>query len=340
MQRFKSFIAEQHVLTEAEGDASADTKGKLHEILTGFHLRGNKHMLKHPDKEGDTPKQAHEKLKETIAPIEHKKINTRAKSAAADIKKKVETHGHKIHDVSWTSKPGDLHRATGIHASQKEDTSDIVVHTKNSRGNVKHHGISLKVSDKTKHVPISNPGMESTGGAEKHLEAHKKHILEKFPHLKGMGVKERKEHMRNNPKLNEYVRSKNTETLTKMAKHLGEHLNSLPTHKLAEHIRTHVLAANPTPMQKAGHNHMRHTTYETKTGIHHHSIVPSEHYEHILKDHKNLTVLHNGSRVAFFHKGRQFATHGLKFKSQSDPLGHVGGRTQSPGAPIHEDEKD
>jgi hypothetical protein len=101
----------------------------MHELLVGYHLKGGKHMSRHPDKTGDSPKQAHDKLKATVHPNDYKKMNARAKSAAADIRKKVEVNGHKIHDVHWTSKPGDIHRSTGIHASQKEDASDIVITT-------------------------------------------------------------------------------------------------------------------------------------------------------------------------------------------------------------------
>jgi len=112
-----------------EGKVSSDTKGKMHELLVGYHLNGGKHMSKHADKVGDTPKQAHDKLKATVHVNDYKKMNARAKSAANHIKKQVETNGHKIHDVHWTSKPGDIHRSTGIHSSQKEDASDIVITT-------------------------------------------------------------------------------------------------------------------------------------------------------------------------------------------------------------------
>lgn len=120
----------ESVTLPEKGKVSSDTKGKLHELLVGYHLKGGNHMSKHPDKVGDSPKQAHDKLKSMVHPDDYKKINARAKSAASDIKKQVEVNGHKIHDVHWTSKPGDLHRTTGIHASQQEDSSDIVVTTR------------------------------------------------------------------------------------------------------------------------------------------------------------------------------------------------------------------
>ncbi len=116
-------------LLPEDGKVSSDTKGKMHELLVGYHLKGGKHMSKHVDKEGDSPQEAHDKLKKSVHPNDYKKMNVRAKSAANDIKKQVEQNGHKIHDVHWTSKPGDIHRSTGIHASQKEDSSDIVITT-------------------------------------------------------------------------------------------------------------------------------------------------------------------------------------------------------------------
>ena len=112
-----------------EGKVSSDTKGKMHELLVGYHLLGGKHMEKHPDKQGDSPEEAHNRLKKTVHPNDYKKMNDRAKSAAADIKKSVEKNGHKIHQVHWTSQPNDLLRTTGIKASQKEDSSDIVITT-------------------------------------------------------------------------------------------------------------------------------------------------------------------------------------------------------------------
>ena len=112
-----------------EGKVSSDTKGKMHELLVGYHLLGGKHMEKHPDKNGDSPEEAHDRLKKTVHPNDYKKINDRAKSAAADIKKKIEVNGHKIHQVHWTSQPNDLLRTTGIKADQKQDSSDIVVTT-------------------------------------------------------------------------------------------------------------------------------------------------------------------------------------------------------------------
>ena len=86
---FVNFIYEQELLEESTGEGS-DIKGKLHEILTGYHLLNGKHMTKHPDIDGDSPKQAHDKLKAKVLAQEngketYKKIYNRAKSTAEDL---------------------------------------------------------------------------------------------------------------------------------------------------------------------------------------------------------------------------------------------------------------
>ncbi len=318
---------------ELAGKASSDTKGKLHELLVGHHLLGGKHMTKHKDKEGDTPKQVHDKLKVTIHADEYKKIYKRAKESAEDIRSRIEINGHKIHDVHWTSQSGDIKRSTGIESSQKQDASDIVVHS-NKGKSIKHHGVSLKVSDSsTKHVPVSNPGIEATHGADHILEKHRKHILSKYPVLGKLSVSDRKEKMKNDPKMNTYIRNKNKETLTNMTRHLHEKLKSMNHKDLVNHIKTHVLQSNPTPMQQAGHEHIRHTTYFSGGKNKHHAINPSEHHEHIFKDAKNITIHHDnkGSSIIFKHKDKSFASHRMKFNSQSDPLSAVKGSGVSAG---------
>lgn len=316
-----------------EGKVSSDSKGKLHELLVGHHLLG-KHMSKHPDKDGDSPKVAHDKLKASIHSNDYKKINARAKSAANDIKKQAEAHGHKIHDVHWTSKPGDLHRSTGIHASQKEDASDIVVTTHHPKTKaIIHHGVSLKVTDtSSKHVPTSNPGIEHAGPeAKEHLKQHRKDIVEKHPELmSASNASERKGMMKANPKMHDYVKSKNKETLNKVAKDLHTHLNSLPKSELVHHIK-HILHSKSTPMEKEGHKHSRHITYTSKNDFKHHSINPGSHHEHIYRDSRNITVHHSGSSIHFKHNGKTFGRHAIKFSSQSDPLSPIKGSGQTAG---------
>lgn len=308
--------------------ANADTKGKLHEILTGYHLLGGKHMSKHPDIDGDSPEEAHKKLKDKISAEDYNHISNRAKEAAEDLRKQIEVGGHKVHDVHWTSKPGDIKRSTGIDSTQKQDASDIMVHTKRAGDTTSTHtGISLKVSDKTnKHVPVSNPGMESTYGAEHVLDAHREHLKEKFPELENATNKEsRKELMKSNPKMEEYVKAKNKEVMSDIATHLHTKLSSMSHEDMVQHIKTHVLQSNPTPLQQAGHGHIRHTTYVKKGQNAFHSVDPSTHYEHIFSNPENITIQKSGTSINFLHNGKKFASHRIKFTSQSDPLSGIKG---------------
>lgn len=307
---------------ETKPSASSNTKGVLHEVLVGYHLKGKKHMEHHEGKTGESPKELHDRLKSTISHEEYKKIHDRAKASADHIKEHLKSMGHSVHDVHWTSKPGDLHKSTGIEASQKEDASDIVVHVKDKKGKKSFHGISLKVSDKkNKHLPVSNPGSESMYGAHHLIKAHRESMEKQHPKLKNSNAKGRKEYVRSlSAKENAKVREQNVKTLHKVCDHVHDHLKNAGTHAIAEHIRTHVLQSHQTPMQKNGHHHWRMTTYAGKSDKEHahHIIDPHSHYEHILKDHKNITIHKNGTSIIFKHKGKQFAKHRMKFESGSD----------------------
>jgi hypothetical protein len=316
------------------GKVANNTKGVLHELLVGYHLNNGNHMEKYRNEEGESPKQAHDRLKATIHTDNYKKIHDRAKSAAEDIRKQAETRGHKISTVHWTSKPGDLKQSTGIEASQQQDASDIVLHTHHSSDKSKKKprfmGVSLKVSDKPdKHVPSSNLGIESLGPkAKKTFDDHRKSILSAHPKLQKATNKEtRKEWLKSNQKAQEHIKRKNGETLVKVAKDLSDHLNDAHHKDLVTHIRK-VVHAHSTPMQDEGHEHIKHITYGAKT-TKHHTVNPAADFEHILKDHKNITVHHSGTGVLFKHKGKTFAKQTIKFDSQSDPLSSLksAGRT-------------
>jgi hypothetical protein len=322
--RFKSFITEE--------SSSSDTKGKLHELLVGYHLNGASHMIHHEDKNGETPTEVHDKLKQSISPEEYNKISERAKSTANDIKRQVETGGHKITKIHWTSKPGDLKKSTGIEASQTQDASDIVIHTSDGK-KPKFHGVSLKVTDTAKkQIPVSNPGIKSTLGGEAIHKEHKESIIKLYPELgKARNKDERKQIVKNNPKMASDIKARNQKTLTSIAGNLHSKLSNMNSEDLVQHIRNHVLASNKTPMQEQGHSHIRHTTYEKGGEYQHHSIDPSLHFEHILQDHKNISAEHSGTNIHFYHtdpksgKKTKFASHRIKFSSQSDPLSSIKG---------------
>lgn len=332
----------ERILLEAKEKSEGsnqNTKGVLHELLVGYHLRGGKHMtrFKSAEQEGkETPTQAHDRLKKSVKPEVYKKYYDRAKSAANDIRNHIEKQGHKIHDVHWTSKPGDIHRSTGIHSTQKEDASDIMIHAK--KGNKTHyHGISLKVTDDAnKHVPVSNPGMHATYGGKSILDKHREEVSKKFPVLTKLSVEDRKAKLKSTPHMQKWVKQKNGETLHKLGKHLHDKLSKMAPHELAHHIQTHVLQSNQTPLQKAGHSHLRHTTHYSRGKVVHHSYDPHGKYGEIFKNPQHIThnveVSHTGgAAVHFKYKGKPFASHRLKFTSQSDPLGGIKGNGQTVG---------
>lgn len=342
MKSFRQYIEEQtdYLLEglewlfeeEEKGDPAKpgnNTKGVLHEVLVGHHLLGGKHMRHHSGKTGETPRQVHDRLKKTLHPNDYKKINKRAKASADHLKKHIESSGHKIHDVHWTSKPGDLHKSTGIHASQKQDASDIVVHSRDKNGRKTHHGVSLKVTDRTsKHIGVSNPGKEAMYGAHHLITAHRESLEHQHPALKKSNAAKRKAYVKSLPEHERNkIRTQHTEVLRKVSEHVHKHLENAGTHAMAEHIRTHVLQSHQTPMEKEGHHHLRMTTHantktnQKKTGEEHghHILKPHEHYEHMLRDHQNLSAHHQGTSVVFKHKGKKIATHQMKFNSQSDP---------------------
>jgi hypothetical protein len=301
---------------------SSNTKGVLHELLVGYHLREKQHMEKHPDVNGDSPKQAHDKLKSQVSPEEYNAMNKRAKAAAEDIKKRVGSHGT-IDRVQWTSKAGDLHRATGTHATQKEDASDIVVTTRNSLNEEKHHGISLKVTDKKSgNLPVSNPGVESTHGGEEVLKQHRKKLLKRHPWIsKITNADDRKEYMRSNPSIQKDVREANSKALNDVVEHLHNQIQAMTPKQRADHIRK-IIAAKKTPMQTQGHAHIRHTTYGDGSTS---ATDPSTAHEHMLNDHKNITVSRSGTSIIFSHKGKPFAKHRLKFENADNPTSSIKG---------------
>lgn len=333
---YDSYEVLDEAAKETASKVSSNTKGVLHELLVGYHLNNKKHMEKHDSKEGDSPREVHDKLKSTLHPDDYKKINDRAESAANHLKKHIETNGHKVSGVQWTSKKGDLEKATGIPASQKQDSSDIVVSThKKQDGSKKvtHHGVSLKVTDATsKHVPTSNPGLDNAGpNARSHLDNHRKEIVHRYPELKkASNASERKGMLKANPEMAKHVKAKSGEVLHKIAKDLHHHLSTAPKSELVDHVR-HLLHSEKTPMEKEGHTHIRHITYRSGSAHAHDTVRPGTHHEHIYNDPSNITVHHSGTSVVFKHKGKTFARHRLKFESQSDPLGSIKGSGETAG---------
>jgi len=303
-------------------------KGVFHELLTGYYLTGMKHIKDPKGRPGETSKQAHDRLHKQAMAHGGKKIidaaHAKAKAAADDIRKQVGNVKH----VHWTSKSGDVERVTGVKVpNQKDDASDIIVtdHTG------KHHGISLKVSDKTAKVPASSLGQKSSGRKTVRLSGdHKAKITALHPELKGKNARARRQWAADNPEKHAQVKQMNQRALGNVAK---KHAREMKARlrlggKHVDHVINHlrdVMGAKKAPMQDAGHNYIKHTTYQNKSGIHHHTSNPGGDHEHIFqaikKDPKRLTVTHTSGGTLNFHlDGKKFASQSHKFDSQSDPL--------------------
>jgi hypothetical protein len=331
-----------------EGGVSNNTRGVLHELLTGKALNGGNHMTSYhlvdeKTKKKETPEEAHNRLKSQIHPKDYAKIKAGADSAAKDIHASIaKTHpGHKITNVSHTSKPGDTEKVTGVKASQKEDSSDLYITTKHPKtGKVVHHGRSLKVSENSsKNVPSSSLGKKSSGSmADTLFKAHQKKIKAMHPELTDIKKEDhhqdlpaaRKEWAEKNPEKHKQIKTENLKLLRSVSHEHGAELQ----HKLrngnheevVNHIRD-VLHAHTTPAEQAGKGTFsKHTTYKTAKGTQHHESHPGHDYEHILKDHANITVKSSGTGVHFYHTDpktgveKKFATQTHKLDSQSDPL--------------------
>jgi hypothetical protein len=282
-------------------------------------------MQKHVDINGLSPQEAHDKLRSQVSPEAYDQINKKAKFAAEDLRKRV---GGKIANVHWSSKPGDIKRTTGIESSQKEDPSDIIVTTNDGR----HHGISLKTSENTEHVPIANPGAEALHGADHILAMHRENIKQNFPSIaQQTNARGRKDVVRADPEMQANVRALNRQTLAAMSQHLHKKLSEMPPEELVHHLRSNVLHAHTTPMQEQGHNHLRHTVWGSGDKLQAKAIDPGSHYEDILRSPQHITVQNTGQGVAFLHKGVPFARQNVKFDSQDDPLSSVKSATQDIG---------
>lgn len=335
--KFKTFhtLSEQATQAALTANAKNNRDGVMHEILVGKHINGGQHMPNHANKNGESAHEAHDRMKATMSKDEYHHANNKAKAAAKKF------HGHlkenhpnvKIHKVHWTSKPGDLHSSTGIHAGQKEDSSDICITSKHHDGSHKYHGVSLKNTKKSSvNIGTSNHGHETQHpSAKEDHKAHHENLHKIAPELKHItNSKNRKNWMRDpvNKKKADKIRTANKKVLAQHAKkhvdHLVKKLSSKDP-KDHDHVKQHIrdtLAAKKTPMEKNGHEHVRMTSTVFKGEHKNHISRPGHDHEHIFNDHDfhhNTTVHHTGGGHVIKHKGKTVASFSYKFNSQSDP---------------------
>lgn len=359
MLNFSNFLVEEKAKKEDFGNLDNNSKGVLHELLVGYHLRSSKHMDQHPDSNGLSPEQAHDELAKRITPAQYKNFSERARKAADDILKQKGMTKDDVGNVQWTSKSGDIKRAIGIDSSQAEDDSDIIMTHKNGQ----HHGITLKVSDDAKPITLSNVGAESTYGGKNIFDKHKNDLLAAYPDLDPENMKNnkkvrqaavnrvirkaaergktispeeakvgaddlRKAWLETNPAAKADIKNRTGSMLRSTVANMRSELDKLTPDQLAHHLRHIVLHAYKTPKEALGHTHMRHFTgggLDPKME----SKRPGEDYEHFLSKPENIKVTHSGTSIYYHYhdpetgKAIPFAMQTAKASSQSDPFSNL-----------------
>lgn len=296
----ESAVDESTELFEA---VSSNDKGVLHELLTGKELNGGKHM-------SDAAKDKHDEIKSKITPDEYKNHVGLAVGTADHIRKHF---GPDIASAHWSSKPGDIGKITGTHESQQQNSADIILKHKGGA----HVGISLKVTQKKNgKVPMGNPGAKQTDthlgtDATKHYDDARVSMEKKHKELHGKSRVEQKAIIKANPEIRSDAEKHSNDAIKKIRDTWHEKLTKMPSDKLSDHLRNNLLHAHKTKVP----------LYKVTTGGHgdDHS-VHVEHsetaHDHILNDHKNITVHKAGNNsIEFKHEGKTFLRHRLKPES-------------------------
>ena len=290
-------------LTEA---VSSNDKGVLHEILTGKELNGGKHM-------SPEAQRTHDDIKKRLSPEEYTNHVKLAKGTADHLRQKF---GKDIASAHWSSKPGDIGRITGVHETQQENSSDIILRHKNGA----HVGISLKITQKKNgKVPVGNPGAKQTDSqlgtnATQHYENAREALVKKHKELQGKSKVEMKQIIKDNPKIRASAEELSNKAIGKIRDEWHHALSQMHPQALSDHIRNNLLHAHKTKLP----------LYKTTTGGHgdDHS-VDTEHsetaHDEMLKDPKNITVEKSGNNsIIFKHNGKQFLKH--RIKPESTPI--------------------
>jgi hypothetical protein len=197
MLHFKSFLTE-NALYLTEEIASNDAKGKLHELLTAYHLSHTDDSQKHlPERFASettnskgkkvikSPTETHDEIKNSISEADYTEAHNRAKEAADNIRAHLKEH-HGIEDkhmkgVYWTSNKKDHKELTGI--DDPNSNADLMIkYTHPETGEETHHGISLKVGSENPN--LANPGFDQLDRLTKSDKAEQSdttanHIIEK-----------------------------------------------------------------------------------------------------------------------------------------------------------------
>jgi hypothetical protein len=329
MIRFREFLS-SYLYESIKKKTDAQTNGDMHELLTGYHLLGGKHMEKHPNSKKETPEEAHDRIKKTMTPQDYDDHFQRAKHAADAILKHV--GGRKnIKHVQWSAKSGDVGKITGVNKTQNEDSSDIYITKKNG----KHLGISLKAhKEKGKAAHLMAPGLgsiENSLGFKKSsqdmINAARKTLEDKYENeIKGKSRDALKKIVPNNPQLRADEAEERKKLLPAIASRWHKAYSQLPKPELARHLRN-LLHANNT-----GQDHIRVVSSGVNGNYHTSLINTHTQYDHYLNDHTNLDVTHTDNSVNFRHKGNNIVSLRLKTEGGAGILKTIKSDVQLTGA--------
>lgn len=271
-------------------------------------------MDKFPDVPWDSPKESYDKLRLLITNDEYSIFEKRAIFTAQQISSFLNTD---IQNVHWTSRPGDIERATGYNVSQQDDASDIVIEHNG------YTGISLKVSDKkSKHVPIANVGLgtcdELMGISNEHLVTSTREMLKTlYPELQATSKLERKSFVKSDIAIRKATNTLNLKMLNEITRNYYDLYSGMNKKELITHLKHNLLRARETVFP-----HIRVTTL----GIKDFSTIilsPATYYDPILNDYDNITIEHVGTTITFKYKGKRFIKHRFKMETTSDPLSSI-----------------
>ena len=361
--------AELSLMEKKQAAGAGNDTGVLHETLVGHAVRkaaGLKGHMKHFRNEdtGKTPEQAHDELKKKVGALRYKHMQKGAEETAHHIIKHLKDHGHldgghKISDVHWTSNKHDVERLTG--KADPSSKADIMISTKNSKGEHKYHGISLKhnVSDSAPNLANKSPHVlaKLAKGSSEHIkkiqDAHEAVTAKVYGKTKSMSA--RKEAYKNDldsdsagaKKRAKTVEASNDARTHGTAKHIADSINK-GCKKDASHAHKFVKGLVASE-EKSGHvnNLVAHTKMSPggkhEIHVHDQDSIADEHMKHF--DHKSMKAVAEGTNVHIYGKhkasGETRRVGTVNMKAQNSPCsGLVSSfRLQPHDKPIKHDPK-
>ena len=305
LMNFKSFLAEAKA---ASAKNPADSRGKIHELLTAYHLN-NKNHAEDYRVEGKKPEHIlHQHASALFGKNYHKhpeflKMHEAAKQAAQHIREHLKKH-HGISEigrVAWTSQKSDHKKETGV--DDPLNKADLIVTGKHKGDHRKGKKVAVSLKfGKLKKTNYSNPGVKtlenlSSTKLTHHTEEHKK-LLNK---LGNPSHEEYKTH----PKRKE-IEASSKKMAQNMAYSYADGLSEKLHHKtqnkqdenLKEYIRRSVGGHGHTPggNVEQGKTHLPHVFAKTSTGSGEgHSTQTGDiehHVNNYLSHFHNLNVQH------------------------------------------------